>query len=354
MADEPTNFRMPRSLSAQDAEIVDRLLASLSQANHADGGSVEPVWSSDASPRAQRVGQLMRLIDAWPAAEPAHDLARRTLAKIEAAQQQARFDRQIQALKLGGRPVSGPRRFGWNDLAAVAAMLIAAFSLGLPMLSTSRGQSRQIACANNLRTAGAAMTSYAADSQGQMPRLGNFEGQPWFLVGQGVETHNGQPQQVRSNSAHLFLLVRRGYIHPGALACPENEHATQHLAAGAFDWPNAKAVSYSYQNQFTRRPVRLENAPGMAVLADKNPLFIIAADAQGKPVRLKFRHDLAPTAVSEMHRGGQNTLRADGAVFWTVRPMLPGGEDNMWLLEGVRDYSGRESPTRSDDAHLIP
>lgn len=351
MAEEPTQFRAPRTLSAQDAEVVDRLLASLS-ASGAESGSGE--WTSDGSPRSERVCRLMGLIDAWPAQEPPADLTQRTLARIGQVEQQARFDRQIHALKLGGRPTAAPRRFGWNDLAAIAAMLIAAFSLGLPMLSTSRGQSRQIACANNLRTAGAAMAGYAADNQGQMPRLGNFEGEPWFLVGQGVEAENGQPRQVRSNSAHLFLLVRRGYIHPGALACPENEHAAHHMPTTAFDWPNAKAVSYSYQNQFTRRPVRLENAPMMAVLADKNPLFIIGPDGETKQVRLKFRHDLSPAAASEMHRRGQNTLRADGAVFWTVRPVLPGGQDNMWLLDGVREYHGDESPTHEGDAHLIP
>jgi hypothetical protein len=304
------------------------------------------------------VGRVLQLIDTWPAEDPPRDLAARTLARIEQAQQQSRFDRQIRTLALAGGPGggSGGRRFAWNDLAAVAAMLIAAFSLGLPMLSSSRAQSRQIACADNLRVAGAAMGGYAADNQGQMPRLGNFEGQPWFLVGQGVESDgaSGQPQRVRSNSAHLFVLVRRGYVHPGTLACPENEHAPGALSAQAFDWPSAPAVSYSYQNQFTARPMKLEHAPRMAVLADKNPLFLISRDGQTGQIHLHFRRDLPATTISQMHRNGQNILYADGAVAWAVTPVQPGNKDNIWLLDGIGDYEGNESPTRPDDAHLIP
>ncbi len=355
MPDEPTHFRMPPALSPEDAAIIDRLLDDLGSPQSAQTIHAA-AHAADDSPRAARVSRVLSLIDAWPAAEPPADLAARTLAQIEQTRQQAQFDRQIRALALAGGPAGSFRRFAWNDLAAVAAMLIAAFSLGLPMLSSSRAQSRQIACADNLRAAGAAMGSYAADNQGQMPRLGNFEGQPWFLVGQGVDADaaSGQPHRVRSNSAHLFVLVRRGYVHPGSLACPENQHAPGTLSAQAFDWPSAPAVSYSYQNQFTARPLILEHAPHMAVLADKNPLFVISRDGQTHQIRLHFRRDLPADAISEMHRGSQNMLRGDGAVSWARTPVLPDNQDNIWLLDDVGDYKGNESPARPDDAHLIP
>jgi hypothetical protein len=48
-------------------------------------------WGNDRF-QAARVGRVLGLIDTWPAEDPPSDLATRTLARIDQAQQQSRFD----------------------------------------------------------------------------------------------------------------------------------------------------------------------------------------------------------------------------------------------------------------------
>ncbi|MCC7147198.1 MAG: hypothetical protein IT443_12195 [Phycisphaeraceae bacterium] len=334
-------------LSAQDAELVDAMLDWLSGPGQDQAAEAWP--GGQESPRAGRVAEWMSLIGSCPVEKPGRDLLAGTLAKVKDAEQTERFRRQIEYL------TTPSRRWNWSDMGAVAAILLVGVSLLWPSLGYTRSEARRIACANNLGAAGAAMNSYASDHQGQMPRSGNFAGVPWYRVGQNSQTGQTAQGQVQSNSAHLYLIIRQGYINPAALACPENEQAAMSLPQGQFDWPNPDAVSYSYQNQFTARPIVLEGVPHLAILADKNPLFLIRIKPGQQGAELTFRKDLPATTASRFHRGGQNILRGDGTVLWSSQPWLPGSErDNIWLLHGLDHYQGTESPTRSDDAHLIP
>lgn len=298
----------------------------------------DQIPDTDADPaRVERVQQVVAGLDHLSAGDPPDDLVKRTLERIEQSKPRP-FERPGPGAGFGL-----PLRFA--ELGAVAAMLLIGISLLWPVMEMHRASARQIACANNLGQASIAMSRYAMDDrQGALPSRQARPGSPWWQVGESVS----DPSGVRSNSANLYVLVEKGYISPNRLACPDNPHAMRNVVAGAKDWPTNDSISYSYQSQYTHAPIRLADAPQLAVLADRNPLF-----APG-PSGLVYRQSLGATPTSRAHGGrGHNIMFADGAVSWSASPVLPTG-DNIWLVNGVDNYTGTESPSAADDAFLIP
>jgi hypothetical protein len=59
-------------------------------------------------------------------------------------------------------------------------------------------------------------------------------------------------------------------------------------------------------------------------------------------------------ANSRAHGGaGQNVLTLDGNVKWFTNPNAGINNDNIWTLEGVDEYTGREGPRSATDSHLL-
>lgn len=332
-----------RTLSEADAQALDALLAGSRVS--AQAGAHAAAYAGDPQ-RIERVSKVLSLLDALPVAEPSNDLVARTMTAIEQTRQRERFASQVQMLAGS----DGSLGVGWRQILSAAAVFIIGISLLLPFLSRSRAEARRVACATNLQTAGSAFGSYAADNLGMLPRGKVAPGTAWWRVGQDVEEN----APLQSNSAHLYLLIRQNYLSPDQLACPENAHAlTGEHEGHRHDWPTAQAVSYSYQNQYTRTPLRLQDAPNLALLADKNPLFLIG---QGKVAFDERSSRVAPSRVHDNR--GQNVLTADGAVTWSLRPLLrrggQGTADNIWVAKGVDRYTGNETPTTPDDSFLVP
>lgn len=343
------------NLCSADADALDRVIESLADQpfsspgspfsiTYADAGiSPEPSGETNAastSSRMNRVCRIMSLIQLCACESPPADLTQRTIARVIHQQQRQRFAQQIQSLT---SPQPG---FQWRELLTVAAVLMIGLSLLWPMMIRSRAQARKVACADHLATAGAAFGRYAADHRNTLPRGQVKPGTQWWNVGQAPAADGS----LNSNSAHLFILVRRQYASPHTLACPDNSYASVFMPESAHDWSHASAVSYSYQNQYTPKPIRIDLTPDLAILADKNPLFVIRSDG------LTFRpNNLALNSPSRSHNrlNGQNVLRADGSTSWTVGPVLPNG-DNIWLIRDIHHYRGNEAPQDLNDAFLVP
>jgi len=316
------------SLSPEDAELLDELLAERS------GQSIRVSSPSD---RSRRLGQVLSLLDQCPAEDPADDLADRALQRVREARQTRRFAQQIEVLSM---PSSS---FGWYELGAVAASLLIMASLALPMVARNKDQARRTACANGMQSAGVGFGNYGHDHQNVLPRGPVAPGASWFNIGMGP----AEDGTLRSNSSHLYILVRKGYVDPRTLSCPENPSAPKYFAPDAVDWRRHEETSYSYQNQFTAKVFRFDLNPRMAVLADKNPLFVIV---RGQPL---VTRNISPNSPSELHKTGQNVLTADGAVAWQDTAMRS-GNDSMWTIDGVPKYNGTETPSDPDDSHLVP
>ncbi len=337
----------PTTLSSADAAALDAFL----QASVASPHPIDPSASdasANADPRTAQLHLILQLLNEHPVQAPSDDLTNRVLLKVQQEEQRRQLAMQIQAL-------SAPAvAFRWREMFAVAAVLLMGLSVLWPTLAASREEARRLACQSNLGVTGMAMARYAADHQGFMPRTATMPSASWASVGLGsggsFANHASQRPQI-SNPAHLFLLARQGYITPQTMACPDNPAAPKSFAHDMMDWPNAPAVSFSYQNQLTAKPLRLDRSPDMAVLADKNPLFVAT---QHDPRQVIFRADLQPSAASPFHRErGQNILFASGASLWNPQPTTRTG-DNIWTAQGVRNYIGTESPAHEDDSFLVP
>jgi hypothetical protein len=341
-AGEPRVF----ALSEADAAAVDAVLAS-------DPSAVETSVDAD---RLESARSAFGLLDQLPAATNADiagrigdaeqdDLVGRTMTAVADARQRERFAQQVQMF------ADPPRSLGldWRQFGTVAAVLLLGLSVLMPVLDRNKAEAQRVACASNLAAAGMAMAGYAADSRGVLPRGPISVGDPWLNVGQPDAL--SPAGNFQSNSAHLFLLIREGYLPPDQLACTANSDAvTQPIALGQFDWSKPSAVSYSYQNQYTPRPLRLDRAlPSLAILADKNPLFVAV---NGRIVFDPHRQHNSP---SQLHNGeGQNVLSLDGNARWTAAPRFD--EDVIWIIANKKSgYVGNEHPADAGrDSFLVP
>ncbi len=351
------------SLCSDDAAALETVLAhravghdNLSQSTPT--GFTGPALAGQRD-RCENLASVLALLDRDTASDVdvPEDLAARTLHAVQQARQRERFAQQIDMLR------HGPRTTGvsWKQVFSAAAVLLIGVSLLLPMMSKASHTGQQMACMSNMGLIGSAFNSYAADHAGVLPRGRSMPGSPWWNVGlPNAVTDDGT---VFSNSAHLYTLVRAGYLEPGTLACKTNEFAPPdgQMTVSHLDFKTPLAVSYSYQNQFTLEPLRVDDAkPAFVVLADKNPLFIAKAG------RIVFDDDTAPTTPSRLHGGrGQNALSIDGHAQWTITPATPAeiGQpdeqpDVFWSVLGKRDdyrYTGEELPAGiASDTFLVP
>jgi hypothetical protein len=338
---EPT----PATLCPDDAAVLDALLEA--RAAGAENGPLPP----GAAERAPRLRKLLGLLDH---ADAQHDqqitdahldeLTTRTLDAVHEQRQRQRFAQQVAIF-------AEPRRtmgVAWRQVMTAAAVFLIGLSLLLPVLNKVDADAKRTQCASNLQAVGAGFGSFAEQHQGQMPRYAQ-QAPAWWRVGQG-----DAQRPVASNSANLYLLVRGGFVQADLLNCPANEHAPEkgEMTARDFDYPSHQAVSFSYQNQ-SGQPIRFDQVAAVAILADKNPLFVI------KPGQFATRVDLTTAAPSVVHgKRGQNVLVGNGSVTWTVRPIMQraddGEADNIWTVRGITTYSGDETPADPQDSFLVP
>ena len=325
------------SLCEEDGQVLDALLAA--RASGSDRGPTPP----GSGERIGKVNELFSVLEQDVVADPPVDLTARTLQTIRADEQRKRFTEQVQMLAEPRRTIG----FDWKQLTTAAAVFVIGTCLLIPVMDRQQADSRRFAGAGNMRHAGQALGQYAADNLGQMPRGEIRPGMTWWDVGKS-QSANG------SNSAHLYRLVSLDYADIEHLTCPENKDALrQALSPEQMDWTGPSAVSFSYQNQHSPQMLRLEEAPFMAVLADRNPLLEVQDD------QMVFNPNTPFNTPSRAHRGmGQNVLTANGSVAWSVSPTIEvpdaDGSDNIWTAAGIDFYTGTEVPADPYDSMLVP
>ena len=126
-------------------------------------------------------------------------------------------------------------------------MLIGA-SLLLPVLNRMRGDARQAACANNLAVAGTAIGRYGADHGLMLCPEERYAparfGGTW---GSRIDPR-GWSNPIRHTCTSWYGSIT---YTPILFSVRTTLGRPTRLDDTMFDWPNAKAVSYSYQNQYT-------------------------------------------------------------------------------------------------------
>ncbi|QQE13098.1 hypothetical protein JD969_06450 [Planctomycetota bacterium] len=340
-------------LSEADADVLDSLLANRAAGN---ASSAEVGFSITSGPmpagsseRAEKIEDLLNVFGQYPDEEVPEDLTAKTMSFIKQSEQRERFTAQIDML-------SQPRRslgVSWKQIVSAAAVFILGFCLLMPAVQNNRQTANRVACSAALSGMGSAIGRYAEDNGNALPSLATQPGAMWWNVGKSAR----EDEKVTSNSAHLYLLARNGYVKPHDMNCAGNENAPVEgeLVAGDFDWKSPAQVSYSYQNMYGMRPARIEARPRMVILADKNPMFVFDARTNS----LRFDPNVGVAASSKLHNErGQTILRLDGNVEWIETPFVAQGDDdkldNIWGAFGVEKYTGTETPASEEDVFLVP
>ncbi len=233
---------------------------------------------------------------------------------------------------------------GMREIIAVAAMIVLAVGLGIPGLLSVRERGQRIACSAQLAGIGQGLQTYAAGYNNSLPFAGWDEHKTWAMS-------ENPADEIMPNRRHLYRLVRGHYTSPNRFVCPSRMHVPMpdDKVGELDDFPEANNVSFAYQNMAKVRPSLDDNAD-LPILADDNPLF-----DDGIPVLGLLRQGFnAASGNSTAHRGqGQNILSLSGHVRWTTTPLCGFDGDNIWTLQDVESYTGREGPASTRDAHML-
>ncbi len=261
----------------------------------------------------------------------------------------ARVQREIDASEgnLSTERWRGPRAgLRLTDIVSIAAMLLLATAIILPVASSLREGQRRTVCNSNLAGVGGALGMYAMSNASSLPMANAGADPRWIDVGQATGS---------SNSANLYVLVRTNHVSLEQLACPGNPQApTVRLGSDQRDWRRLEEISYSYRISPWNQRLRWGDQGASVVMADRSP--VILRVAMGDP--------FTPDANSPNHaQEGQHVVKADGDVDWATSPIISG--DNIWLPKVIEDridqlkrsrglLRGDERPTSPDDVFLAP
>lgn len=233
----------------------------------------------------------------------------------------------------------------FSEVAAVAAIILIAVSILLPTSAHLRQKAWEAACSLRLSNIFDGMERYAGDHAGSLPAVSMAAGSPWYKIGQDTE-------KSESNTRHLWLLARDGYVSADQFVCPARKNGKplnicMDEAKRLFDFPSSKNVSFSFILMTPDLAKKLTNSD-QALLADRNPIFETVYDEKGVPQSLRIHvSDEFLNMLSRNHRGrGQNVLFRDGSVRFLKQRRLD--NDDIYTLEGKKEYSGVETPSDGD------
>jgi hypothetical protein len=276
------------------------------------------------------------------------DLAERIAARVAAAGRAPRVVREERGevlSELEGQFVLRVRSL--RDVIAVAATIVLAVGLGLPALLQVRERNLRSLCAANMARLGQGVQAYATAFGDSLPFVGWQRGaNSWRPTAEpGVAT--------LPNRRHMYLLLTQGNAQPQWFLCPSSAGVPMpsEQVRQRDDFLDSSNVSLAFQNMAGARPTA-NQYPNLPIFADDNPSF-----DDGRPL-FDVSHPLDlldPTnANSRAHGGaGQNVLTLDGHVLWTTTPACGIDGDNIWTLNGVERYTGREGPAVESDSHLL-
>ena len=274
-------------------------------------------------------------LETYDAPEPPANLVDRTLARVRALR---RTEAMAEA-RPGWRGGWGPT-FSLRELTAMAAAAVLFVGILVPALRQAGRVADRNLCASNLGQIGTALNHYANGNEDALPAA-PAEADCWL---------GGPGGRRASNSAALFLLVRLRHARPEVFQCPAAGGSPFQVGADMRDFPTPRSIGYSYQFSIGRAIRRSDPAIAgvtdqYAIASDENPVF---PDGLFKPERLNC-------TVSDNHPdGGQNVLYLDGHVQWTDRCDVGVAGNNIWLIDGVYNYTGRERPASPTDTFLTP
>ena len=250
-----------------------------------------------------------------------------------------------------------PSRF-WRpafEIMATAAGILLVAGILFPSFGAMRERSRQIACANNLRQIGQSMASFTNDNNERLCETQVQAGSPWWKIGyQGPET--------QSNTRYVWQLVKGGYVDGRVFVCDGDiqgdpvRYNAQRMG-DLNDFPSRRNVSYSFillcdeNNKLTRQSRRV-------IAADLNPLFqkVSFQPAVYQKLdefsRVQLNEQLRQMMSGNHRHRGQSALYCDGSVAFIKTRIVD--NDDIFTIQNVDTYTGKESPRDPKDVFLVP
>jgi hypothetical protein len=280
--------------------------------------------------------------------------------KLAASSEQVRLESLLaeeqRKTHLSSIPVTTAKRSFWRNaakIAAVAAVFLVVIGVYFPATFSMRQIAWRNKCSSNLTSVGAGIAGYAQDHDGALPRVDMNPGSPWWKVGD-------QGTKNQSNTRHIWLLVKDGYVNLDDFICPGREDAQTpqfDQAVALNDFPSRQAISYSFK--FTpNKTAKSKVGSKTVLLSDLNPVFEdVFSNSNLWKQTDEFTKILISKQLLEMmstnHLGkGQNVLFGDGSSDFKKTRMISG--DDIFTIKGKSVYSGREVPTDNKDIFLAP
>jgi hypothetical protein len=275
-----------------------------------------------------------------------------SLEKLLAAEQQKSFQAQTIAATI--------RRSFWKNIAevaAVAAVILVVVGVYFPATSNMRQIAWRNRCNAGLSRVGAGIAGYRNDHNSALPAVNMTAGSPWWKVGE-------QGEENQSNTRHIWLLVKGGYVKAEDFVCPGKEDgkpATMDIAQiqKYNDFPNRRSVNYSFMLMGNKMAKQIEKRGAKTVmLSDLNPVFEKIFNDNGllnesdEFTRVLISRQLMEMMSTNHKNKGQNVLFGDGASKFKKDRVIFG--DDIFTLKDKSIYSGREMTFDIGDIFLAP
>jgi prepilin-type processing-associated H-X9-DG protein len=237
------------------------------------------------------------------------------------------------------------------EMAAVAAAIVLIAGVLVPTFNIARQHSWQQRCKKQMASIFQGLRNYLSDHDGQPPSVETVAGAPWWKVGD-------QGSENQSNTRHIYLLPKGGYVELSNFVCPgckgekplrPNDSQIRKLK----DFPSRRYVTYSFQ-------IRCDNMTSgkllcrKVLMADWNPLFEQIPEDFTKQLQLRLNRALLTLNSNNHNRRGQNVLFGDGSVEFLKTRFAGISDDDIFTLQDTDIYHGCEVPSCETDFFLAP
>ena len=254
------------------------------------------------------------------------------------------------------RNVVAKSQLWWNlgKIAAAAAMFMLFIGVLVPTLGVARQRYRRQRCQMQMGGIFQGLSNYISDHDEQSPAVATMAGAPWWKVGdQGKENH--------SNTRHIYLLPKGGYVELSNFVCPgcKGEKPLKlndsQIKANK-DFRSRRYVTYSFQIRCHKtRSGRLRCRK--VLMADRNPLFEklpkLPVDFS-RQLQLQLNRKLLTLNSNNHNRRGQNVMFGDGHVTFLKTRFIGIAKDDIFTLQDTDVYQGCEVPSCETDSFLAP
>jgi hypothetical protein len=281
-------------------------------------------------------------------------LEEKTIARLKAAAHSSHLKLQqlISAEQIKNTPIKNPFLRNFGKIAAAAAVILFVIATYFPIAGHMRQQSWQTACNAQLQRIGSGLLSYRGDNKGQMPMVATAVGDPWWKVGQKPDSSVNQ-----SNTRHIYLLVRNGYVKPAEFICPAAKKVSKKTiekiqTAQLHDFPGRQFVNYSFMIRCSK-PADMQSSGRCIVMSDMNPLFENMKE-ESEQFKLEVSDQLKKLNSTNHSGRGQNVLFEDGSAGFNCSRFVGENDDDIFTLQNTTLYQGNETPASHADAFVAP